>query len=1051
MIPETGNVKPLHTPSTPEDELRKELRTFSLTDLGFWVASGAATGAAVGALGLGAGAAPGAILGGLGGFLSYVGGYFTGLLTESITESPSLALSARRLAEIAMPTGYLAKFLRIAKLTKALPPPSEPVAPLRPVAKLVARTPKDIVLGLKAATFGLTTGYVIEPYIMRDPEAGEGRPLGLSALAASAWLISRPLAPLGLWAKYSTQQILSTLTPKAGAGVLVTEPITASIGVGKFKVSLERLRIPKLRFSFDKGFEVKAIDPFKEGLFYSAEQVADLEYRLTTVAKVLEKHGIRVGSPISRRLAVRLFDPTEEVELSRKIRDALKEEGLSDQAIAELSSALEEWQAVNLAIADQLASIGGASRTYLEALGGSRRFFQHILVKQREQITLEDLVSGAFTEKAPTALPSVASIRKRGVFLSENSAQGFALRSLFIKKEGRAPQVGDRLVLDNGDEWIYTPLKKGKRPGWWKETASPSKQDLVFDLAASLFVQLSQDLRLLRRLHVYNYLNELGKLTGHVLSDPARGKAAGFVKLAEPKPGGRGYSPVVKSFGNLTGKYVSPDLKRMLEAFVEMENYTPPRLPIVGSGLAVLNRAWKNVRLGLSIKSWQNAFIGNFFLSFAHGHDPAVVLMHAVDGFLKKDRASKAILEEAKKFGLFKGTFAWETNVPEEIQKIMALVRQEPEGIRRQLTAFYNWTSRVMTKGFGRIDEIWRFGLYRKLRFEGHSPQEAYRQALYAYGYYEDLPVVVRQLRDTITPFISFQFRVLPQVFKAFYNHPERLGFALAFVEAVQRTAFRDMYGEKWKEGMLFEQHELVKAQFLDFRPGGFLADFIRVPELIFEINGKELKIPSGYMYSGFIPWNIPLSVPHVNPIPGMQPINSWLATLFIQNPIIRFITGLVFHVDPATGRNLATQLGAGGFWTQVRSLGLTAWNTLSPFASQTRYLGELLGREGWDPIVAWFNYYGTYPNGEPVGTAHMIWNALAPAVMRFDPDFNVEMSLRRLEAAERAYKAQFNKALRRSAQPKVLESDWERLEYNLEELYKMKADLLERYFRAAP
>ncbi len=1045
---------------TPEQQAFREVKTFSLSELGFWVATGAAGGAAVGAVAGGLGAVPGAIAGAVGGFLSYVGGYFAGLAAQAATGDPKLSLTVRRITEIAMPTGYLGKLIKLNRLYKSVKASeelieagkavkvAEPVAPIRAVSKIVAKAPEELKLGLKAASFGLTTGYVLEPYIVEDPESGAGKPLGLSAVAASAWIISKPLAPLGIWAKYSTKQILSTLTPKAGAGVLVTDPIKASIGVGKFKVNLERFRIPKLGFDLDRGLEVKAIDPFEEGLFFSSEQIADLQYKLTAVGKVLKKHGIEVGSPVSQRLAKKLFDPVEEVELAERFKQALREEGFTDDAIAELSSALEEWQAVNLAIADQLTSIGGASREYLETLGGSKRFFQHILVRQEGKATIEDLISTAFESTAKSPLPSVASVRKRGTFVPVSTAEGLKLSAQFRAQNNKDPRLGDTFTDDKGRTWVFTNLKRGKKKGWWRETARPDNESLIFDLAASLYIQLSQDLRLLRRLHVYNYLNELGKLSGHVISDPQRGKAAGYIKLSEPKPGRRGYSPVIRAYGQLTGKYVSPDIKKMVDAFIEMEEYRPPEFPLIGQGLAFANRFWKNFRLGASIKSFENAFFGNFFISYAHGHDPATILMHSIDGFIAKDRASRAILEEAKKWGLFQGTFAWETAVPEEIMKIRQLVKEESSWIRKQLTSAYLFSSKVITKGFGRIDELWRFGLYRKLRFEGYDPKEAYRQALYAYGYYEDLPVVVRQLRDTIVPFISFQYRVLPKIFKAFYNHPERLAGALAMVEGLQRVAFQDMYGEKWREGMAFEQHELVKAQFLDFRPGGFLADFIRVPGLIFKVGDKEFELPSGYMYSGFIPWNIPLSVPHVNPIPGMQPINSWIATVFIQNPIIRFISGLVFHVDPATGRNLALQLGAGSIWRQLLSIAHNAWNTLSPFASQTKYLGMLLGRDGWDPAVAWFNYYGTYPNGEPVGTAHMIWNALYPAIMKFDPDYNAQAALTRLEAAERAYKAQFNRALKRVTTPLVLESIWERLEHNLEENYRMRAELIERYFR---
>ena len=235
MIHDPGNVKPSDIYRT--EEHRRQVRTYSLTDLGFWVASGAAVGAATGALAGGIGAIPGAIAGALTSFIAYTGAYFTGLAVEGFTGDPTKALVARRLAEVALPAGYLSKLLKLSRLKSVFKVSrSEPIAPIGPIAKLVAKTPSEIKTGLKIGSFALTTRYVLEPYIMRDPEAGEGRPLGVAALAASAWIISRPLAPLGLWAKYSTQQILSTLTPKAGAGVLITDPI--QIG--------ERLRLPKL-------------------------------------------------------------------------------------------------------------------------------------------------------------------------------------------------------------------------------------------------------------------------------------------------------------------------------------------------------------------------------------------------------------------------------------------------------------------------------------------------------------------------------------------------------------------------------------------------------------------------------------------------------------------------------------------------------------------------------------------------------------------------------------------------------------------------------------
>jgi len=1026
------------------EELEREVRTFSLGDLAWFAGTSAVVGGLAGAVGGPLGALAGAVGGAIRGALTYAAAYGIGLATYGITGDPKASTTVRRFSEIALSFGNIFRISKLGLQAKALKASKSPEPIVSPslTAKLISKVPNEVKLGAKALSFGFTTGWVLEPYLVEDGDSMALKPVGVSALAASAYLVSRPLAPLGMWGWYASRNVLrEALGPKVASGVLTIEPIRK---VGP--INLERLQIPALRLG-PEGLEVMAVDPLKEGPWHATVQVAELRSQLDGIAKVLQKHGIKVGSPISQSLGKALFDPFEEADIADVLKLELKAQGLSDLAIEEISSAIKEWQKVSISIANQLSDLGGTAPHYLASLGGSKRFFQHIFFKQKPEGDFIQLVAERALEgKGRSPIPTIATTRRRGTVVRLSSTRGQELLKEFQKQTGRKPKVGDLFTDSKGRKWLLTPLKKGSKPVWWSETIDIGREDVVLDLAGSLYVQLSQDLRLLKRLHFFKYMNELGKLTGKVTSDPARGKELGYIKLVE----GTSPSPVVKKWGPLTGKFVSPDLKKVLDAYIAMDTYTPPKFPVIGRGLAWLNRGWKNLRLGLSIKSWQNAFFGNLLISFAHGRDPLQILSHAIMALTSKSKFDEAILREAQKFDILRTGIAYETYEREfnELRKILQTDQGKLEALGWKILAF---TQRVIQDGvkgfsFGNIDALFKLGFYRSLRLEGVPVEEAAKKAVYAFGYYGDLPVVARSLRDTIMPFISFQLRVLPQVFSALYRNPERLAMVALTFEGIQRAAFRELYGDLWREGAQFEMLDIIKYNFMDFRPSAFMADFIRTPTMVFELpDGSSVEVPSGYMYAGWIPWNIPLSIPHVGPIPGKEPGTVFLTTLIIQNPILRFAAGLLTHVDPATGRKI------GGYERlNPPSVIDTAMRTLSPLGSAWSSFFQLNAKEGWfDPIISWFNYFGTYPNGEPVGTAHMIWNALGPSVLRFDPEYNLEFALRRLEALERGWLMDYRRAVRRSANVKVLEDNWHALELKIEENFQRKAELIERYLKA--
>jgi len=971
-----------------------------------------------GGIGAAIGGPPGAVAGAISGFTGYVVGYFAGKSSQGLFDlDEKEAEIVRRFVEVAMPTKAVGSMTMLG----------------RDILKAIAKAPKPIATGIKYGTFGLATGYVAEPYVVKDGDANAVELVGIAGLSALGLRTAQALAPLGIWAGYSARQVASVLSEgKYGAGVWVEEGMKVK---GFEKVFGKELVLPKVKVKKDgffPTFEVSARDVYWEGLFKSREEVAELLQNLKEVDEVFQKYGIKVGTETSRKIGEAVFNPVEQTELTELLKKTLKEEGLLDPDIEEISSAIKSLQKVSIRLADRLAELGGAGRHYLDMLGSDRRVFQHIFFPQqaekKAEVEIRRTIRGE--REAKVVLPSASTLRKRG--LTRKATSQKMINALMEQLGTKKPKIGDKITVD-GRIWTYTRLKEGGKPVWWSEYGLEEIKSRggFADLSASLYRQISEDLGLVRQLSFIDYIHKLGVETGRVSSRPI----PGYIRLAET-----GQSAVIKGWGSLTGSYVSPDLYRTLRAYVEMQRYNPPNRT-----LARINFRWKSAFLSLNFKSYVNAILGNMVLTFANGHDPAELIYHYTKGLRVKDK----LYEEAKRHGLLKASLRWERVMASEAEELEKLLRPSSEKspfksmLEKPLRAFSKFTDYTAENWYGKVDEVFRYGLYRKLRESGVGEIEASRIALQTYAYYGDLPVFVRNLRDTIMPFVSYQVRIFPQIFKSFLKYPERYALTLAFIEGVQRQAFKEMYGENWQEGRKYE--DLVRPAYMEERIGGFLADFIRVPTMEFE--GGEI-LPSGYMYTGFIPWNIPISLPHLGITPsGDINLPSYLATVLIQNPVIRFVSGLFLHTDPSTGREVYSMAGVDRPYASILQY---AMQTILPSTSLLKYPAQLFAREGWfDPVISWFNYFGTYPNGEPVGTAHMLWNAVAPSVLKFDPDFNLEMSLKRLQALERGYFRDYRRAIRRSAPEPVLENNWERLQGAIDEAWKKRVEILEQYIRA--
>lgn len=966
--------------------------------------------------GAGVGGPVGGGIGALFGALGYIGGYLTGTLASTLGADQKTTDVVRRATELLMP-------LKVGGVGGQI------------IKEFMSKAPKPVIEGLKYGTFGLSVGYIAEPYIKDDEnpkiEANFGQLMGVAGLSALGLYYGRKFAPLGVWGAYSIRNIVSELSEgRLGAGVLVDEGWKPQI---LKKITGRDIEIPKVKWE-DGKLVVKARDVFSEGLMFTRYEVAELLNDLEETARVFEKYGVKIGTEESRELGKILWNPIDDFKTAKLLDDFLENKlGLTGGQKEEFIDALKKLRKSGKVIADRLSVFGGTGEKYLKLLGGSR-IFQHVItIPDPELWKQEGFELTRFKDRGKSAIPSFQTTFIRGLVKSHNKQ--------FEQILGRKPKEGDVIRDKDGKTWTYVRLRDDLEPVWFRDwdleeileagKIGKNKTIRFLDITASVYAQVSQDLKLIRQLQFFDWMRQVGEQTGRVSDRPIEG----WIQLKQDNA-----DRVIKTWGSLTGKWVSPDLYRHLRAFRELQSYRPP-----SAKLAWLNRVWKSSFLSLNFKSYIYAFLGNLILTEVNGFNSAEVLQKYFGSLGKND----GIYREAIRHGILSKTFQIESGFADEAREIERLLKLEsgrPKYLDRvtKVVDGIDMISRfLITKGYGRVDEMFRYGLYRSLREQGVPEMEASRIALLAYGYYGDMPIIVRNLRDTIMPFISFQVRIFPQLLKAFLNYPERYAVVFALTEALQRYGLMQMYGENWLDGESYE--DLVRPVYLDRRPAGILADFVRVPRL--EDEEGNVILPAGYMYSGFLPWNIPLSLPQVsNGLGYDRTMASYLSTILIQNPILRFVSGVMMGIDPQSGREILKSVGD----NPTASLLQYAFQTLVPSQSLIKYPMNLFAKEGWfDPVVSWFNYFGTYPDGTPVGNAHMIWNAVAPTVIKFDPDFSLEVSLKRLEALERGAVKEFRYLGYRNAPDVILESNFEKLIQFYDDVYKKKSELLDAYLKA--
>ena len=225
-----------------------------------------------------------------------------------------------------------------------------------------------------------------------------------------------------------------------------------------------------------------------------------------------------------------------------------------------------------------------------------------------------------------------------------------------------------------------------------------------------------------------------------------------------------GFAPLAndKRFGPLAGKWVKADIVDDLKT------------EIVPAGkheiYDILNatRPWYRLWKGGKVLTRPFTYLANLFSGFVMNDMAGAPIWRHSKTFVKAVKKyfgqEGSRFDEAIAHGLFGGTYAGEELSPQLLLQVGKLKNVDD-------------ALKFLGKKYSHIDNVNRFYLFNFARDKGLSPLEAVRFAHKWQLDYRRLPAVAKALRDVpiASPFVSFQYLMLPRVIETMITKPWKL------------------------------------------------------------------------------------------------------------------------------------------------------------------------------------------------------------------------------------------------------------------------------------
>lgn len=227
-------------------------------------------------------------------------------------------------------------------------------------------------------------------------------------------------------------------------------------------------------------------------------------------------------------------------------------------------------------------------------------------------------------------------------------------------------------------------------------------------------------------------------------------------------PGNFVQLPTAKTYGPLAGAYVrkpiADDLKPVLDVAADRGRLFNTILEIERQGMAL----FKMGKVALNLPTAVRNMVSNIIQNNMRGRSLSQIPGDIVAG-CESLKAKDAYYEEAFGMGLFHTNwFVTEINdVLDEFRKVQS------GRIDQILIALKN-----LAKYYGRIDDVNKHAIFVQMRKAGHSVDEAALEAMKWGMDYSLTSRSIKGLRQTITPFATYMYKIAPLIAESLKKRP---------------------------------------------------------------------------------------------------------------------------------------------------------------------------------------------------------------------------------------------------------------------------------------
>lgn len=378
-------------------------------------------------------------------------------------------------------------------------------------------------------------------------------------------------------------------------------------------------------------------------------------------------------------------------------------------------------------------------------------------------------------------------------------------------------------------EWKVVEPVKGKvqllRP-WTKaeREAMGESRDVALRLGV-FFRESSHDIAL------GHMFKTVGETPGYVMEVPT-----GMTKLAAKELAAKaGFELLPKTsatsgmlkFGELGGKYVRSDVVKVLKNLTG-PRYTNELVEAISTYHRIGLGLWKLAKTAYNPATHMLNSITNVHLCLMDGRDPVSTIYNGIESLVRKGQ----YYQDAIDAGLVDSGMRqaeWNLNAfvssvtdvdPTDVTqagRISQGLAKAWRGIKtvgRSPLKLYEWE-----------DEVFKLGVFIAERNAGKNPDEALAAANRIFFDYSDVPSGVQFLRDTgIMPFISYTYKVIPVIARAFVEHPERMAALLVAYKVAGDWVYENEFADKAMAQKKLEtavQPEWRQRQLFGAGPGG--------------------------------------------------------------------------------------------------------------------------------------------------------------------------------------------------------------------------------------